>query len=119
MKAVVQRVKRASVSVAGEDVGKIGPGLLALVGFGKTDNDEILQWMANKIASLRVFPDEEGRMSLGLDAIDGEILGAIGLRDTVHIRSQSDHRAARAPPCGPRARHSGDAQFDFEAVVPQ
>ena len=74
MKVVVQRVSSASVRVDGEPVGSIGTGLLALVGFGPEDGDEEIGWMAEKIAGLRVFPDEEGRMDRGLDEVGGALL---------------------------------------------
>jgi D-tyrosyl-tRNA(Tyr) deacylase len=74
MKAVVQRVSRASVSVGGDTVASIDRGFLVLVGFGRGDDTETLAWMARKIASLRVYEDESGRMTLSLDAVDGSIL---------------------------------------------
>ena len=74
MRVVVQRVSSASVRVDGERVGSIGTGLLALVGFGPEDGDEEIGWMAEKIAGLRVFPDEEGRMDRGLDEVGGALL---------------------------------------------
>lgn len=74
MRAVVQRVKKASVAVDGEEVGAIGRGFLVLAGFNKTDDDETLLWMARKIISLRVFDDAEGKMNVGLEAVGGAIL---------------------------------------------
>lgn len=74
MKAVVQRVREASVTIKGEEVARIGRGFLALVGFGRDDNETVLKWMARKIVSLRIFEDESGRMSLPLSAVDGRIL---------------------------------------------
>jgi D-tyrosyl-tRNA(Tyr) deacylase len=74
MRAVVQRVNKASVVVDGGEVGAIGRGFLVLAGFTKTDDDETLRWMARKIVSLRVFDDAEGKMNLGLDAVQGAIL---------------------------------------------
>lgn len=74
MKVVVQRVSRAAVWVDGETVGEIGEGLLALVGFGPEDDDEALGWMAEKLAGLRVFPDDDGRMDRGLGEVGGALL---------------------------------------------
>ncbi len=74
MKAVVQRVSSASVEVDGKVVSSIGRGFLALVGFGKDENEAGLSWMARKIVSLRIFEDKNGRMSLPLSAVDGRIL---------------------------------------------
>lgn len=74
MKAVVQRVRSASVAVAGETVASIDRGFVVLVGFGKGDNDDSLTWMARKIISLRIFEDDTGRMTLPLSAVDGRVL---------------------------------------------
>jgi D-tyrosyl-tRNA(Tyr) deacylase len=63
MRALVQRVSRASVAVGGETVSAIGPGLLVLLGVGRTDTAEDADWLAAKIRSLRVFPDQQGRMN--------------------------------------------------------
>ena len=74
MKAVVQRVSSASVEVDGAVVGTIDRGYLAFVAIGKDDSDDTLRWMARKIATLRIFSDEDGRMSVGLDGVDGKVL---------------------------------------------
>lgn len=74
MKAVVQRVSSASVSVAGSVVGAIDRGLVVLVGFGREDTEATVSWMARKIVSLRIFEDDTGRMTLPLSAVDGRIL---------------------------------------------
>jgi len=74
VKAVVQRVSRASVSVAGKEISRIERGYLVLAGVGRGDSEETLAWVAHKIASLRIFEDESGRMSLGLDAVGGDLL---------------------------------------------
>lgn len=74
MRAVVQRVGRAAVSVDGACVGEIGRGLLVLVGFREGDGAEALDWVAGRLAGLRVFPDGEGRMNLDVAQAGGEIL---------------------------------------------
>jgi len=74
MRAVVQRVKRAAVRVNGGVVGSIGPGLLVLVGIGKTDSDTDLQNLAEKIVNLRVFEDEHGKMNRSLLEKGGQVL---------------------------------------------
>ncbi len=66
MKAVVQRVTESSVSVKGQVVGRIGPGLLVLLGVGKVDSDKEVEWMVEKIAHLRIFEDEQGKMNRSL-----------------------------------------------------
>ena len=73
MKAVIQRVKRASVR-SGELEAAIGPGLLVLAGLEVGDTEETCAWAAAKIASLRVFEDGDGKMNLGLAETGGEIL---------------------------------------------
>jgi D-tyrosyl-tRNA(Tyr) deacylase len=74
MRAVVQRVKRASVRVEGRLVGEIGPGLLVLAGVASNDTAESAEWMAEKVVNLRVFDDEHGKMNLTLAESGGGIL---------------------------------------------
>ena len=74
MKLVVQRVKEASVAVNSEVVGKIDKGLLVLVGFTYGDNEEIIDYMINKLLNLRIFDDENGVMNLSVRDINGSIL---------------------------------------------
>ncbi|HWE15549.1 MAG TPA: D-aminoacyl-tRNA deacylase [Solirubrobacteraceae bacterium] len=63
MRALVQRVSRASVDVAGERVAEIGPGLLVLLGIAHGDTETEAGWLADKVRALRVFPDDDGRMN--------------------------------------------------------
>jgi D-tyrosyl-tRNA(Tyr) deacylase len=63
VRALIQRVSRASVSVEGEVVSSIGPGLLVLLGVTATDGEAQADWLADKIRALRVFPDSDGRMN--------------------------------------------------------
>ena len=74
MRAVIQRVKGASVRIGGDEMSRIAKGLLVLVAFAETDSEEELQWMARKIPSLRVFEDEDGKMNLDLEEISGRLL---------------------------------------------
>ena len=74
MVALVQRVKEASVDVGGETVGRIGPGLLVLLGVHADDTDEESAWLARKCANLRIFPDEDGRMDRSVADVNGEVL---------------------------------------------
>ena len=67
MKAVVQRVLEASVTVAGEQVSQMGPGLLVLLGVGQGDGEADVAWMADKLATLRIFEDAAGKMNLSLE----------------------------------------------------
>ena len=74
MKAVLQRVSRASVSVEGEIVGTIGPGLCVLLGVSRSDGAEEASRLAGKVARLRVFEDENGRFDRSLIDVGGEAL---------------------------------------------
>lgn len=74
MRVVLQRVIGASVTVDGNVTGKIDSGLLALVGFGKDDTEDVLERMAQKIIKLRVFSDENDKINLSVSDIDGGVL---------------------------------------------
>jgi D-tyrosyl-tRNA(Tyr) deacylase len=74
MRAVVQRVSSASVTVDGEIVGKIGRGLLVLVGIAHADTEFTANFLSEKILGLRIFEDEAGKMNLSVQDIRGEIL---------------------------------------------
>lgn len=74
MRAVVQRVSKASVVVNGKANGSIERGLLVFLGVGQEDTEEDIAWLASKICGLRVFEDEEGKMNLPLTDIGGGIL---------------------------------------------
>jgi D-tyrosyl-tRNA(Tyr) deacylase len=74
MRALIQRVKHASVVVEGKEIGRIGGGLLIFLGIHQDDQEADLEWMAKKCAQLRVFEDDEGKMNLSLLDIGGEAL---------------------------------------------
>ena len=74
MRAVLTRVKYASVTIGGEVVGKIGQGFLILLGVGPEDTEETCRVLAEKALGLRIFEDENGKMNLGLEAVQGEVL---------------------------------------------
>jgi D-aminoacyl-tRNA deacylase len=74
VRALIQRVSRASVEVAGEPVARIGPGLLVLVAAGRDDGQADVRWLASKIARLRIFADADGRMNRSLTDVAGEAL---------------------------------------------
>ena len=74
MRAVIQRSKRASVAVAGETVGEISFGLVILLAVGPEDGPRQRDWMAEKIANLRIFPDEHDRMNHSLLDVSGAAL---------------------------------------------
>lgn len=74
MRAVIQRVTRANVTVEGRVAGEIGAGLLVLLGVSRTDNPESATYLAEKIANLRIFSDEAGKMNLSLLDVGGSAL---------------------------------------------
>jgi len=74
MRAVIQRVTQASVTIDGKCKSKIGVGLLILVGIEDADTTEDIQWLCTKIARIRIFNDEAGVMNLSVEDIGGEIL---------------------------------------------
>ena len=74
MRAVLQRVSEASVSVAGEAVGEIGPGILVLLGISPADGVREVEWLVDKVSTLRIFNDDEGKMNLSLADIGGAVL---------------------------------------------
>ncbi|MBC7325720.1 MAG: D-tyrosyl-tRNA(Tyr) deacylase [Moorella sp. (in: Bacteria)] len=74
MRAVVQRVRRARVTVAGEEVGAIGPGLVVFLGVGQGDDGAAAAYLADKVANLRIFADPQGKMNLSVRDTGGEVL---------------------------------------------
>ena len=74
MRVLLQRVKRAEVRVGGRVTGRIGAGLLLLVGFTHAESPDALAWMADKITGLRIFGDADGKMNLALAETGGSIL---------------------------------------------
>ncbi len=74
MKIVLQRVNNASVSVDDEKISEIGPGLLLLVGVARGDGEAETDWLAEKVAGLRIFADTDGKMNLDIREAEGEVL---------------------------------------------
>ncbi len=74
MNTVIQRVKRASVSVDGKEISKIDRGLLILLGIAVDDDQEDIDWLARKITNLRIFDDENGVMNRSLTNIEGNVI---------------------------------------------
>jgi len=104
MRAVVQRVSRASVTVGGAVVGEIGPGLLVLVGVAADDVEEDIAWLAGKIVGQKLFPDESGRMNLSVAETSGGVLAVSQftlLASTRKGTKPSWHRAAGPEVAGP------------------
>lgn len=74
MRAVIQRVSRAAVSVENAVCGEIGPGLLVFLGVGQEDNPQDVDWLAQKVSVVRVFEDEAGKMNRSIRDVEGGIL---------------------------------------------
>lgn len=74
MRVILQRVTRAAVRVDGHTLGEIGTGVCLLVGFTHTDTVDQCTWMADKVSDLRLFPDSEGKMNVGIDEVGGAVL---------------------------------------------
>ena len=74
MRTIIQRVSKASVTVDGKAISSIGPGLVVLLGVGHGDGEEQARWLAEKIATLRIFSDPEGKMNLSVQDANGEAI---------------------------------------------
>ncbi len=74
MRAVVQRVSRASVTIDGTVTAAIGPGLVVLLGIRVSDSEADARWLVDKVLGLRIFEDSEGKMNISLADTDGEVL---------------------------------------------
>ena len=74
MRILLQRVAKASVSVNGEEVGRIGPGLVGLVGVAQGDSEEDARYLVDKTVNLRIFPDEAGKFNRSLVDVNGGLL---------------------------------------------
>lgn len=90
MRAVVQRVSTASVIIDGQLAGKIDTGFLILLGVEHDDNNTDAEWLANKIRQMRVFQDEDDKMNLALDDINGQIL--LVSQFTLHASTKKGNR---------------------------
>lgn len=90
MKAVIQRVTQASVTIENEVVASISNGLLILIGIEKADTQEDVVWLTSKIANLRIFGDENGVMNLSVKDINGEII--VVSQFTLHASTKKGNR---------------------------
>lgn len=90
MRAVIQRVTKASVTIHGSVNGSIEKGLLVFVGIEEADNAEDISWLSNKIINLRIFDDEQGIMNLSLKEIGGDIL--LISQFTLHATTKKGNR---------------------------
>tara|TARA_R110000850_G_scaffold203228_1_gene329514 strand:- start:132992 stop:133444 length:453 start_codon:yes stop_codon:yes gene_type:complete len=90
MKAVIQRVSFASVTIGEKEVSKIGKGLLILLGIDNEDVSEDIEWLCRKIINLRIFGDETGAMNLSLQDIEGEAI--VVSQFTLHASTKKGNR---------------------------
>lgn len=90
MRVVIQRVKEASVTIANEKVASIKKGLLVLIGVENDDNQEDINWLAKKIANLRIFADENGLMNTSLIDINGDVI--VVSQFTLHASTKKGNR---------------------------
>ena len=90
MKAVIQRVSEASVTIEGNKVANIQKGLLVLIGIEDTDNKEDINWLTTKIANLRIFNDEKDVMNLSLKEVGGDMI--IVSQFTLHASTKKGNR---------------------------
>ena len=97
MRALVQRVTRASVSVEGAGVAAIGPGLLVLLGVSREDRERDADWLADKLRALRVFPDAEGRMNEPLGEREVLCVSQFTLYGDARRGTRPSYTAAAAP----------------------
>lgn len=90
MRAVIQRVSRASVTINKKIKSEIGTGLLILISFEKSDNETDIAWLCNKIVQLRIFNDSMGVMNLSVQDVEGEILAISQF--TLHAKTKKGNR---------------------------
>lgn len=100
MRAVIQRVSHAAVHVAGELVGSTDRGLMILLGVGKGDTDDQAAWLAQKVAGLRIFEDQEGKMNLSVLDIAGSAL--VVSQFTLYGDCKKGRRPSFVEAAGPR-----------------
>ena len=90
MRAVIQRVTSASVTIEGKTHGKIGNGLLVFVGIEDNDGSDDIEWLSGKIVNMRIFNDEKGVMNISLKDVDGDVL--LISQFTLHASTKKGNR---------------------------
>ena len=90
MIAILQRVSEASVKIDGQIKGEIGVGFMVLLGITHTDTHEDIEWLSKKIVGMRIFSDEEGKMNLDLESVNGNIL--LISQFTLHASTKKGNR---------------------------
>jgi D-tyrosyl-tRNA(Tyr) deacylase len=99
MRALIQRVKQASVSIEGTVKDEIEAGLLVLLGVGLEDDESDIEWLSNKLIALRIFNDSEGVMNQSLSDIDGDLM--IISQFTLHAKTKKGNRPSYIRAAGP------------------
>jgi D-tyrosyl-tRNA(Tyr) deacylase len=117
MRAVVQRVAQASVTVEGTVTGEITRGLLVLVGIATDDTPDDIAWLAGKIAQQKLFPDESGRMNLSIVDIAGGILVVSQFTLLASTRKGTKPSWHRAAPPEAAVRHYGEFVRAMEVAL--
>lgn len=112
MKVVIQRVNQASVTVNNQVVGSITKGLLVLVGITASDKVDQAKWLANKISKLRIFNDENGKMNLSLQEVNGSILAVSQF--TLYGDSEKSNRPSFTNAAKPELANQLYEQFKLE-----
>ena len=113
MRAVIQRVLEASVSIEGNSISRIGPGLLILLGIEEIDDATDVDWLAAKIAKMRIFGDSEGKMNLSVMDIGGEVL--VVSQFTLHGSTKKGNRPSFIRSAAPS--HSEPLYENFCAAI--
>ncbi len=90
MRAVIQRVTEASVAIDGEMISRVGPGLLVLLGVEEIDDASDVDWLAGKIARMRIFGDAEGKMNLSVAETGGQVM--VVSQFTLHASTKKGNR---------------------------
>lgn len=100
MRAVIQRVTEATVTIDGKVKSQIGKGLLILLGIEEADTQEDIEWLSAKIVKLRIFSDDAGVMNLSVQDIDGEII--VVSQFTLHAQTKKGNRPSYIKAAGPQ-----------------
>lgn len=100
MRAVIQRVTEATVTIDGKVKSQIGKGLLILLGIEEADTQEDIEWLSSKIVKLRIFGDDAGVMNLSVQDIDGEII--VVSQFTLHAQTKKGNRPSYIKAAGPQ-----------------
>ena len=113
MRSVIQRALEASVTIDGEVVSRIGPGVLVLLGVEEADDSPDVEWLAAKTAKMRIFSDAEGKMNLSVADIGGEVL--VVSQFTLHASTKKGNRPSFIRSAAPQ--HSEPLYGEFCAAM--